>query len=460
MGVSVPTTTAIIGHGKSPEGKGWAPLIDACERVVRMWDWQWMGPDYGTRYDYGIIEVHPGTMRRFWEHNERTPAKGFVASYLWVPGPSPAKSEAARAREIAKARQRAPKLPVPTQVYNQRDWLDGEGACIGGVGETGRWELTRGAFAACWAIITSSPGDTVLLVGFDNLYAGYTLPMGDAFPAAYLADPASAKFSDYFDGQTKSGNHDFPAEHGLIEYLAERRGVRLQWAQDVWPGGESTYPPRPRSPWETTYIIGGGPSAKTVDPARMRGGVVLGVNDAGFHKPCDVWMTLDHNYALSVRGQIEQQREAHVIVRDKHRDLFRGWSSVVRVWRRVVERYPTRQPGCVSSGGENVPGCSGYAALNLAWQYGARRIVLFGFDFGDHYTYWFDDTPHKRRHTHTVRQSFVHVAPYYQRHGVEIINASPGSYIKAFPIVSHAEAYAIGGEAVPPVAGPSGLKNE
>lgn len=42
----------IIGHGKSPLGKKWGPLIDQCT-VIRLKDPSWQGKeDYGNRCDY------------------------------------------------------------------------------------------------------------------------------------------------------------------------------------------------------------------------------------------------------------------------------------------------------------------------------------------------------------------------------------------------------------------------
>jgi len=86
-------TTAIIGHGKTVEGRGWGPMINAQACVVRMWDCQWQTEvDYGSRYDYGLIEVHKGVMDKFWAHNARQPAIGWIASTMDkvpIPLPSP-----------------------------------------------------------------------------------------------------------------------------------------------------------------------------------------------------------------------------------------------------------------------------------------------------------------------------------------------------------------------------------
>lgn len=208
--------TAIIGHGRSPERKAWGPRVNLCDRVVRMWDWDWQDPvDYGSRYDYGLIELHRLVMRRFLKHNQRTPEQGWIASKFpdWT---------GARPRNSV--------------VVDQHRWLDTEGMAIGGRGETGRWELTRGGVAACWVLERSTAGDEVVLVGCDNLMLGITLPADEAFCAKYQASPAFWGVHDYAAGVTKSGNHDFPAERSLLEHMASRRGVALRFAQNVWIG--------------------------------------------------------------------------------------------------------------------------------------------------------------------------------------------------------------------------------
>ncbi len=232
---------AVIGHGRSCEGKGWGPRIDACDRVIRMWNWGcFQGPDYGTRYDYGIIEVHPQCLDEFYKHNKRKPACGYVASKLWT---------RRRARHS---------LPEGSVVVDQRVWLDGrDGREVGGIGETGKWELTRGGIAACWAITQSRPGDTVVLVGCDNLYVGETLPLEDAFAQRYIDDPAAAKFSDYVAGVTKSGNHDFLAERDLIELMGKRRRVEVYFAQDAWTGAQHIYSAAGRRPSRQTLAACG-----------------------------------------------------------------------------------------------------------------------------------------------------------------------------------------------------------
>lgn len=209
--------TIVIGHGKSPDGRGWGSRIDSAQRVVRMWNWHWQSPaDHGTRYDWGLLEVHKLSMRDWKEHNQAKPQSGWIASLL------------------LKYRDMQKDLPDTARVVDQRQWLQMLPHNHQGCGATGQWQLTRGGIAACWAVMSAREGDEVILVGCDNLRAGVALPLEEAFGDAYRADPVSWSFADYQGGVTKYGNHDFPAERKLIEFLGIRGSVAVGFAQDAW----------------------------------------------------------------------------------------------------------------------------------------------------------------------------------------------------------------------------------
>lgn len=83
-------------------------------------------------------------------------------------------------------------------------------------------------------------------------------------------------------------------------------------------------------------------------------------------------------------------------------------------------------------------GNSGFQAVHLAMHFGARRILLCGFDMHavagrDH---WFG--PHIWRHAHRSPYSlfierFAEAAPLFAAAGIEIINCTPGSALGCFP---------------------------
>lgn len=93
-------------------------------------------------------------------------------------------------------------------------------------------------------------------------------------------------------------------------------------------------------------------------------------------------------------------------------------------------------------------GNSGFGALNLAVQFGVRRIVLVGFDMRiDKGLHWHG--PHKGglhnpnpANVARWRRCIDEAAPVLEALGVTVVNASPVSALAAYPKVDFAEAIA------------------
>lgn len=209
------TRVAVIGHGRSPEGKGWGAKIDSCQTVIRMWDNHWQDErDYGVKYDYGYYEISPRQLERYIEYNRKVPKLGWLAGML--------KSKT----------DHTP--PENTLVISPWTWVNVGYYELGGrgAGEKGKLTLPRGMVAACWAV-DSVPGD-IILVGFDNTHAGKLLPIEEGFSDVYREQPSTGPFKDYHAGETKYHNHDHAVERPLIELLAKRAGKKVFFAQEIW----------------------------------------------------------------------------------------------------------------------------------------------------------------------------------------------------------------------------------
>lgn len=211
-------TYTVIGHGRSPERKKWGKRIDnRSDFVIRMWDCAWQEPaDYGVKYDYGFLELYGPVLNNFYLHNKRQPKLKWLASVLF----------------------NGDKLQAPpnTERIYQHRWAR-VGVALGGVGASGRLELTRGTIAGCWAIEMCEPGDTVVLVGFDNIRAGIAAPIDEAFSPAYRANPGTFSFESYEAGVSKFGNHDYAIEHKIMQNVAKLYGVHVRFAEEVWGNG-------------------------------------------------------------------------------------------------------------------------------------------------------------------------------------------------------------------------------
>lgn len=102
--------------------------------------------------------------------------------------------------------------------------------------------------------------------------------------------------------------------------------------------------------------------------------------------------------------------------------------------RKGVDRLLTDRPGQLGDGGN-----SGFQAINLAAQFGARRIVLVGFDLRrDRGLHWHGRHPaglNNPSERNLVRWRLVidRAAAELAAIGVDVVNASPVSMLNAFP---------------------------
>ena len=114
--------------------------------------------------------------------------------------------------------------------------------------------------------------------------------------------------------------------------------------------------------------------------------------------------------------------------------------------RRIVGhagRGLNRAPGYINFGNS-----SGYQAINAAWHWGARRLVLLGFDctpVGGK-RHWFGDHPAGLNNPNQVfakwQERFPELARDLRAEGVEVFNCSPVSALRCWPKVSVGEALA------------------
>ena len=93
---------------------------------------------------------------------------------------------------------------------------------------------------------------------------------------------------------------------------------------------------------------------------------------------------------------------------------------------------------CTCPGRVHLGGNSGYQAVNLAFHFGAREIVLLGFDMhrqnGGH---WHGEhegmLSAPERHLPVWRRAFDALAHDLAARGVRVTNATPGSALQCFP---------------------------
>lgn len=190
--------------------------------------------------------------------------------------------------------------------------------------------------------------------------------------------------------------------------------------------------------WEgrTAFILGGGPSLALVDLAELRDrGAVIAINDAGLLKApwADVHYFADPHWA------------------EWHHTEFGFFTGRYRVTRNPVDKfYPAfdirvldrERLAPLSRDPRRVAGPdSGSNAINLAFLFGAARIVLFGFDMRP--GHWHDRHRRATPPTHYAEcfmPAIAAMAIALKREGIEVVNATPGSALKCFPVITPAEA--------------------
>lgn len=174
----------------------------------------------------------------------------------------------------------------------------------------------------------------------------------------------------------------------------------------------------------TVCIIASGPSVNAEDAGCCRGWPTIAVNDAWRLAPfAQVLYACDGEWWRVHHGEVRQGFSGELWTQDFPAAKRHGLQHV----RGVCGEGLGRRPGVIHWGRS-----SGYQAINLAWQWGARRLVLLGFDcrpqggqkhfFGNHKPPLSNNQPFDQ-----WLQLFARLALDLKREGVEVINASPVS---------------------------------
>jgi len=196
---------------------------------------------------------------------------------------------------------------------------------------------------------------------------------------------------------------------------------------------------------KTWYIVAGGPS-------------LLGFD----------WRALDDRCAIAVNRAFEKLPLAKVVYFTDH-EFWKWHSESLRSHRGrlitgaanrhvddpLVENWGLTGPSGLETRSERLRhgNSSGYAAINVAYHLGARRIYLLGYDFKYHTaasakpgsitrSHW--HTHHPRLHRERVFEKMLPHFPALARElasrGVLVWNANPDSALRVFPFCTVGEA--------------------
>lgn len=192
----------------------------------------------------------------------------------------------------------------------------------------------------------------------------------------------------------------------------------MKWsAPRIWPNS-------------TVYILGGGPGLLDNDLSSIHGQRCIGVNNSTF---LGDWVDVCWFGDLKWWGWHKERLKSYTGLIITCNTRMKKWSKMKVLLRGKVAGIDTR-PSHVSWNRS-----SGASAINLAYHFGAKRIILLGFDMRriDGKKNWHDD--HKEKiHDPFIRhlKSFSQIKKDAEHLGLEIINATPGSAINQFPIMT------------------------
>lgn len=177
--------------------------------------------------------------------------------------------------------------------------------------------------------------------------------------------------------------------------------------------------------WSEVWIVGGGHSARGFDLASLRGKTVLAINESvkrlGFVGVAAAFFSLDNNWIRANYDFLEYFEE------EKYLALpLETWPDLDGISNAVYLKWShgdglSEYPDTVCCGGN-----SGYAAVNVAYLKGAKKIHLIGYDLdpevNDQHQYW--------------SPRFKSMLCQLDRAGVSVLNHNPNSFIDAFPKTS------------------------
>lgn len=191
---------------------------------------------------------------------------------------------------------------------------------------------------------------------------------------------------------------------------------------------------------EAVAIVASGPSAKQASPAQLSGRAkVIAIKKSLELAPfADAVYGCDYPWWRSVGG-LPDFKGLRLSYAPKACDQF--GCVRVEIPTPMRDELLFGKTGAVGGGGN-----SGFQALNLAAQLGARRVLLVGIDCQDRSgAHWYGRNNWQgggnpgENNFKRWRAAFMTAAKQLEERGVEVVNASPLTDVKAFPKRSIAE---------------------
>jgi hypothetical protein len=205
--------------------------------------------------------------------------------------------------------------------------------------------------------------------------------------------------------------------------------------------------PRPYS-GQTVFVIGGGPSIRSTNLRLIHKRPVVGCNDAFRLGDWVDWVVFaDHRWWVWNWEELAKwgNRERAIALVPQLLDGRAEKYPWLKILRRDEARFglSVEQDTCCWN-----RGCGG-AAINIAYLLGAARIVLVGFDMrvvkGEHN--WHDhhkNTERDKIYQNSMMPFLKPMSDAMKVTGLQIVNATPGSAMDIFTVMSLEEVLEMG----------------
>lgn len=190
---------------------------------------------------------------------------------------------------------------------------------------------------------------------------------------------------------------------------------------------------------ETIFLIGGGPSLKKFDWNLLNGKRTIAINKAILTYPnADVLYWTDSRFYNWYKKQIDQFTGPKYTIRNGPYD------DSITLLKKGIKYGLEEAPSSLSHGNN-----SGYAAMNLAYHLGAKKIILLGYDMGNinNESHYHGGYPTKATSNEVYDKQFIpgftKIGDLLKSKGIEIYNASLISKLNCFPKITFQKALSI-----------------
>jgi len=185
---------------------------------------------------------------------------------------------------------------------------------------------------------------------------------------------------------------------------------------------------------ETVYIIGGGPSLNNFNWNSLQGKKTIAINKAFYAYPkADALYFTDSRFYTWYKEDIDNFKGLTYTITPAAIKL----SSNINVINRGQKLGLSKNKQTLSHGNN-----SGYAAINLAYLLGAKRIILLGYDMGNDGVkgHFHEGYPTHLTSNQIYSNQFIpaleSLAPLLKNAGIEVYNACMNSMLNVYPKIS------------------------